>query len=436
MENVSNFLENRIVPPMLKLANQRHLTAVRDGLIATIPLTIIGSFFLLAGSLPFPQFYVDFLNNNPELVNKLYIPFNMSVGLLSIYASFGIGSNLARSYKLNALSGGVSSLITFLVTLSFTPMEEGTFLSVQYLGGEGLFTSILTAFFAVEVMRLCEKHDLVIKLPEQVPPNVSSSFSSLIPIFLSIVPVWLLIHVIGFDINSLIATLVTPLLSASANSIISPLIYVVLTAIMWFFGMHPAVLAAIMSPVWLVNSEVNMLAAQAGEVIPNLGVKPFIFTFIWIGGGGGTLALCLLMAFSKSEFMKKLGRMSLLPGLFNINEPLLFGLPFVLNPAFVIPLVLAPVVVTLITYFAFISGLVPGMAYPLAAEWTVPSIVAGGLVTGSFRGVLLVLINFFVYLLIYYPFFKSHEKRLVAQENAELNQSGENESPVTVTSNE
>src|SRR5699024_967233 len=123
----------------------------------TIPLTIIGSFFLLAGSLPFPQFYVDFLNNNPELVNKLYVPFNMSVGLLAVYASFGIGSNLARSYKLNALSGGVSSLITFLVTLSFTPMDEGTFLSVQYLGGEGLFTSILTAFFAVEVMRLCEK---------------------------------------------------------------------------------------------------------------------------------------------------------------------------------------------------------------------------------------------------------------------------------------
>lgn len=418
MNKIMDVVENKIMPPMMKLSSQRHLSAIRDGLIATIPITIIGSIFLLIPFIPWPQSYVDFMAGNPELVSKLMIPFNMSMGLLSIYSAFGIGSRLSESYGMDSLSGGVSAVFTFFMTLSFTSIDTGTVLSAQYLGGEGMFTSILTAILAVELMRICKKHHITIRLPEQVPSNVSSSFEVLIPVFLSTTLVWLIIHILSFDINALIADLITPLLNVSSNSIWAPLIYVLLTCVMWLFGIHPQILQSIMLPIWLVNSEANMAAAQAGEVIPNIGVQPLIFTFLWIGGGGGTLALCMMMCFSKSKFLKQLGRLSVVPGIFNINEPLLFGLPIVLNPALAIPFVLSPVICTFITYFAFVSRLVPGMAYPLAAVWTMPAVFAGVISTASFRGALLVIVNFCVYLGIYYPFFKAYERKMLEQENA------------------
>ncbi|MBP1043718.1 PTS sugar transporter subunit IIC [Vagococcus sp. BWB3-3] len=417
MDTLMVFVETKLMGPMTKISNQRHLTAVRDGLVATIPITIIGSIFLLIPFIPWPQSYVSFMGGHPDLVAKLLIPFQMSMGLLSIYATFGIGRNLALSYQLDGLTGGVSAIFAFLMTLKFVTTETGTVLPTQYLGGEGMFTGILTAILAVELLRFCTKKNITIRLPEQVPSNVSNSFASLFPIFFSTLIVWLIVHILGFDINQLISNLVTPLLGASANSVASPLIYVLLTCFMWLFGIHPQILATIMLPIWLINSEANMAAQAAGEAIPNIGVQPFIFTFLWIGGGGGTLGLCLLMFFSKSAHLKSLGRLSLLPSLFNINEPLLFGLPIVLNPALAVPFVIAPIITTFVTYFAFTLGIVPGMGYPLAAVWTVPSVFAGAIATASIRGALLVVVNLIIYTVIYYPFFKVYEKKLLSEEN-------------------
>lgn len=409
-------LEEPLLKIMDKVSNQKHLSAVRDGLIATIPITVIGAVFLLIPTLPFPQVYVDFMSKNADLAGKLFIPFHMTLGLLSVYANFAIGSRLAKSYGYDGLSGGVIALLSFFVTLNFTNLSEGSFLSTAYLGGEGMFTAILTALFAVEVLHFCKKKNITIKLPEMVPPNVGSSFESLIPVAISVTIVWFIVHIVGFDINAVINSVITPILSISSNSILTPLIFVLLTGIMWFFGIHPAVLAAIMTPIWLVNSEANMLAAAAGQVIPNVGVQPFIFTFLWIGGGGGTLALSLLMSFSKSKQLKSLGRLSIGPGLFNINEPVLFGLPIVLNPILIIPFIVAPMIATFITYFAFTSGIVPGMGYPLAAVWNLPSVFAGFVSTASIMGALLVLVNFVVMGLVYYPFFRIYEKKVLATE--------------------
>ncbi|MDR2833580.1 MAG: PTS transporter subunit EIIC [Streptococcaceae bacterium] len=416
MNKFTDLLNNKMMPVMMKVSSQRHLSAIRDGLIATIPITVIGSLFLLIPFIPWPQSYVDFMGNNPELVGNLLIPFSMSMGLLTLYATYGIGARLAESYKLDGVSGGFASIFTFLVTLATTSNENGTFISMQYLGGEGMFTGILASILAVEIMRLCRKYNVTIKLPDQVPGNVSASFEVIIPVFISMTITWFITHILGFNMNELIATIITPMLSVSSNSIAAPLTYVLLTCIMWLFGIHPQVLAAIMLPIWLVNSQANMDAVAAGQAIPNIGVQPFIFTFLWIGGGGGTLGLCLLMVFSKSKFLKKLGRLSFIPGLFNINEPLLFGLPIVLNPALAIPFVVAPVICTFVTYFAFTSGIVPGMGYPLAAVWTVPSVFAAVIATASYKGAILVIVNFAIYLGIYYPFFKSYEKKMVEQE--------------------
>ncbi len=259
-------------------------------------------------------------------------------------------------------------------------------------------------------------------MPKQVPPNVGSSFESLIPTFITVAIVWVVVHFLGFDINSVISAAVTPLLSMSANSLAAPLIYVILTAVMWLFGMHPAVLASIMTPIWMVNAEANMAAMAAGEVIPNIGVQPFIFTFLWIGGGGGTLALCIFMCFSKSKMLKSLGRLSIVPSFFNINEPILFGLPIVLNPLLAIPFIVGPIICTIVTYFAFVTGIVPGMGAPTAAVWTLPSIFSAVVATSSIRAAILVVVNFTIYAVVYYPFFKMYERKMVAQEAADENE--------------
>ncbi|SKA09337.1 PTS system, cellobiose-specific IIC component [Pilibacter termitis] len=417
MNKAMYFVEHTLMAPMMKLSNQKHLGAVRDGLIATIPITVIGSLFLLIPYIPIAP-YANFMNEHPDLVAKLILPFQMSMGVLSFYVAFGIGSRLAQGYGLDGLSGGVSALFAFLTTLQFTTIKETSYLATRYLGGEGMFSAILCAILAVEVMRLCKKYNIGIKLPEQVPSNVSSSFEVIVPVFFSMTIVWIVVHLLGFDINKLIADLITPLLSVSSNSLAAPLIYVLLTCVMWLFGIHPQILATIMLPIWLVNSEANMAAAKAGEIIPNIGVQPFIFTFLWIGGGGGTLALCAMMCFSKSKFLKKLGRLSIIPGVFNINEPLLFGVPIVLNPILALPFLVAPIVCTFVTYFAFVSGIVPGMGYPLAAVWTVPSIFSAVIATTSIRSAVLVVVNFVIYFVIYYPFFKTFEKKQLLEEGS------------------
>ncbi|MFV0395785.1 MAG: PTS sugar transporter subunit IIC [Coprobacillaceae bacterium] len=416
MDKFMSSIERTLMPIMNKVSNQRHLSAIRDGLIATIPLTIIGAIFLLIATFPFPQAYVDFLASNPTVVTVLMVPFQMTLGLLSIYVSFGIGYYLAKSYSLDGLTGGISSTLTFLATIGLTALEEGSFLSSAYLGGEGMFTAIIASILAVEIMHFCNKKNITIKMPDSVPANIGSSFESLIPIVISVLFISIVVHGLGFNINDLISRIVTPILSASSNSIFSPLLYVSLTAIMWFFGIHPSVLVAIMLPVWTVNSTANMDAVALSNAIPNIGVQPFIFTFLWIGGGGGTLALCLMMCFSKSKSLKSLGRLSIVPSLFNINEPILFGVPIVLNPILIIPFFIGPVVCTIITYIAFTTGIVPGIGYPFAAAWNFPSFVAGPLATASIGGLILVIVNFIVYAIIYFPFFKTYEKKMLLEE--------------------
>lgn len=420
MKGFLNAIESKLMPMMNKVSTQRHLSSIRDGLIATIPLTIIGAIFLLIPTFPWPQSYVNFMANNPKISSLLMIPFQMTLGLLSVYVSFGIGYYLAKSYKLDELIGGITATLTFLTTIGFTTLEEGLFLNSSYLGGEGMFTAIITAIMAVEIMRFCEIKKVTIKMPDSVPANIGNSFESLIPITLSVSLTAVIVHGFGFNINDLISSVVTPILSASSNSILSPLIYVSLTALMWFFGIHPAVLAAIMTPIWTVNATENMNAIAAGSAIPNIGVQPFIFTFLWIGGGGGTLALCFFMCFSKSSSLKSLGRLSIIPSLFNINEPILFGIPIVLNPILIIPFFIGPVICTIITYLAFTLGFVPGIGYPFAAAWNFPSFIAAPLATASFQGFLLVVVNLIVYGFVYFPFFKMYEKKVLQTEEDDL----------------
>lgn len=424
MNKFSDWIEHGLLPPLAKLAEQKHLRAIRDGIIATMPLIIIGSLFTLIVNFPVPA-WTDLI----EPYNAtIMLPYRITVGLMSLFAAYGMGNSLAKSYNLDGVSGGTLSLGAFLMTM--TPamgvLEEtgeslGWVLPMEYLGGSGMFGAILSMIVAVEILRFFQEKNITIKLPEQVPSSVSRSFEAMIPGAVVITLMWFISHVINFNLNETIMTIFSPITEIAGNSYFGVLIPVLLITVLWAAGIHGvSVVGSLIRPIWLVLLEQNITALAEGEPIPNIGTEGFFDLFVWIGGSGGTLAVCLLFLFSKSEYMKQMGKVAIIPGLFNINEPIIFGAPIVLNPILAIPFVLGPVVTTTITYIAMNLNLVAKVS--VVTPFTIPAPIKAYLSTnGDWRAIILVLINFAIYLAIYYPFIKAYDKKMLAEESASEN---------------
>lgn len=422
------FMESKVMPVTQMIAGQRHLLAVRNGILSTLPLTIVGSFFVIFLNIP-----IDGYNEWIEpFRDVLDVPFRFTVGMMALYAAFGVGASLASSYRLNQLSAGLLSVIAFLIS-SVVPVqvnesvegviEAGRYLSIGDLSATSLFGAIVTSLIAVEIYHRMIKHNISIKLPESVPPAVANSFSALLPALAIILLFWGIRYGIGFDLNSMITFIISPLKSVLVgNSFFGGLLTVFLIVFFWSFGIHgPAVLGPVIRPMWDAAILENMEQfAETSDAygLPNLFTEQFIQWFVWLGGSGSTLALVVLFMFSKAKFLKELGRLAFVPGLFNINEPIIFGAPIVMNPILIIPFVLTPVVLTTIAYFATVTGFIPLMMAKL--PFTVLSPIAAVISTDwTIAAGILVIVNFIISLIIYYPFFKVYEKQVLEgkQEN-------------------
>ncbi|MGM9973071.1 MAG: PTS sugar transporter subunit IIC [Clostridiaceae bacterium] len=426
------WLEEKFMPPMASLSEQRHLRAIRDGVISTLSLIIVGSFFIIIAQPPSETL--------KELVSPyvadIMIPFRLTVSLMSLYASYGMGYSLARSYKLDGVSGGVLSLAAFLmatVPLNVDSVLQsaidagiegaatiGWVLPMGNLGGAGMFTAILTMIFAVEVLRLLKKYNVTLKMPDQVPDSVARSFEALVPAAVIIVVMWVIRVLLDFDINAQLLALFAPVKNIMGNNILGVIVPVLLITLLWSAGVHGvSIIGTIIRPVWLILLEENANAVAAGEKMVNIAPEPFFQWLIWIGGSGATLSLCILMVFSKSEYLKKVGRFSIIPGIFNINEPMIFGVPLVMNPILAIPFIIGPTITGILSYIAVSTGLVG--KFSIIAPWTLPAPIGAYMATGGNWGaVVMVIINIAITGVIYYPFFKVYEKKLVAEENAQL----------------
>lgn len=401
MEKLSEILQKYLMPIANKLGNNRYLKSIQEGMMGTMGFTVIGSICLLLATIPFPTVWVDFLGSHPALVEMFFVPYSLTVGIIGVYISFGIGYSLARSYKVNELIGGCSALFSFLVLAGGL---SGT------LGGEAMFTAILSAIVSVEIYRFCIQKNITIKLPDEVPPAIAAGFSSLIPAALTIILLLTLKYGIGFDVNNIVTTILTPLFRGAQDTIYMALLYVVLATLMWFFGLHPSILVTLMPALALLGIE-NTAAYAAGEAIPHIFVQPFFFTYVFIGGQCGTLALNLLMLRSKSEAHRQLAKLALPASIFNINEPILFGLPIVLNVTLIIPALIGQIITTFTSWGAFALGIVPMIGLPDAALWNVPAPIAAALSTVSWQAVVLVLVNMLIQGAVYYPFYKVLEKQ-------------------------
>lgn len=425
MEKFMSWIEVKLMPVAFKMSNQRHMRAIRQGIVATLPLTIVGSFFVILLNLPITG-YAEFIEPYKAIVD---VPFRFTVGILALYATYGMGAALAKSYDLDEVGGGLLATVGFLIS-TVVPVQvtesvegviaSGRYLNIASLSSSSLFGAIVASIISIEIYRIMKEKKITIKMPEGVPPEVSNSFAALLPALVIILLFWVLRHFLNFDISALLSKLLMPLKDVLAgNSLIGGLITVFLITFFWTLGIHgPAIMGPVIRPIWDVSIAENMTEFTNGVAasnLPNIFTEQFLQWFVWIGGAGTTLALVFLFLTSKSKYLKSLGRLSLLPGLFNINEPIIFGAPIVMNPVLAIPFILAPLVLTTLSYFLTITGVIPLMMARL--PFTMPSPVAAVMSTNwNLMAGVLVVINFVIALLIYYPFFKMFEKQQLSKE--------------------
>ncbi|AJG87137.1 PTS system, lactose/cellobiose IIC component family protein [Bacillus anthracis] len=426
MNKFVTFLDKNLSGPMARLSEQRHLQAIRDGVISALPFIIVGSFFLIVAFPPLPKdsfISVWALKNQTSIL----IPYRLTMFIMSLYIAFGIGYNLAKSYKLDALSGAQLAVCSLLLTLTPELIDKkGFMLPMTNLGGHGLFVTMIVSILSVEILRFCKKNNVTIKMPEQVPPSVSRSFEALIPAaFVIIIIIMSLITVVfKVDVHYVVDKLAAPLVKAG-DSYFGVIIPVFLITFFWSFGIHGvSVVGTVARPLWDVYLGKNGEAVASGaSQFPFIAPEPFYQWFIWIGGSGATLGLVLAMiVFGRSKYSKALSRTCIVPGIFNINEPVIFGLPIVLNPILIIPFVITPLVTATIAYAATAMGFVtPTHIMP---PWTLPAPIGAYLATGGdWRAIVLVLINIAISFLIYLPFFKMYDKNML-----EIEKNGEGES--------
>ena len=420
-DSIIGIVQKHIAPLAAKVGNQPHVRAMRDGFIVAMPFIIVGSFILIFAFPPFSEdtqnifgrVWVDFATSN---FDTIMMPFNMSMGIMTIFVSLGVAYSLAKAYKMDGITSAVLSLMSFLLVAA--PAKDGV-LSMSHMGGTGIFTAVMCAFFSVELYRFMKKHNITIRMPEQVPPAIARSFEVLLPvlaIFITLYPLSLFVQS-QYDmlIPDAVMAMFKPLISAS-NSLPAIIGALLLCQLLWFAGIHgAAIVVGLLSPIFLTNIGANIEAFVAGDPIPNVFTQPFWDFYIFIGGSGATLALVILMSFSRSAHLKSIGRMSAVPGFFQINEPVIFGSPIVMNPILFIPFVFAPVINATIAYFAVHLGFV-GMGVA-TTPWTTPALVGASWGSGwTFAPVLLVGGLLILDLFIYLPFFKMFEKQLLADE--------------------
>ncbi|MEQ7091010.1 PTS cellobiose transporter subunit IIC [Enterococcus gallinarum] len=422
MNKFLSFLENKLAPLGEKIGKQRHLRALREGIMMAMPLVLIGSFFVLIKDFPITA-WNDWLKSHWDLASLLNTMANNSFGLMALVTVFGIAYRLAESYDTDGPSSGVLALGAFLLmTPSIVDKADNLGIPYGMLGGKGIFAAIVVGMISAEIYRWFIQKKITIKMPESVPDVVSKSFSALIPgvvILILFAGALKLIEVSGLgSLNNILSVIIGTPLGYIASTLPGTFVAVLLNSIFWFCGVNGGqVVGSVMNPLWIQYADDNRIAQAAGEVLPHIVTAPFMDLFVYIGGDGATigLALCLLF-FSKSKEYKTLGKVSGIPALFNINTAILFTFPTVLNPIMLIPFVFTPIVNAIITYFSMAMGLVPyttGVTLP----WTTPPIIGGFLATGSWQGAVLQVILVLISFMIYFPFFKAADRNNLLDES-------------------
>ncbi len=412
----------QVMNPVAKLLTRsQHLMALRDGFQLAMPFIVVGCIFVPIIFPPFADsesaFSIWWFSVATSLRPILLPTYQVTLGVIGIIVAFGISASLAKYYQLPERLSGLTGCIAFLLLVGFHQMSPEY---IRYLGGSGLFTAIIASIYSIEVVKFFVQKGWFIKMPEDVPILTQQSFKLMIPIFvivttLSMFNVWVEGE-FGAHLPQLLEAIFRPLILAS-DSLVAVLISILICQLLWFMGIHGAlIVTGIMNPFWMTNLLENQSVLEQGSsVLPHIYLTAFWDFFILVGGVGSTLPLIYLAIKSKSNQLKSVGKIGVIPSLFNINEPILFGFPIIMNPLFLLPFVFVPMINAVIAWFLTSAGILDRMV--MIIPWSVPApLGAAWAGNGSIANALMVIFAMVNAYFLYLPFFRAHEKLLVEQE--------------------
>lgn len=434
-------LSEKMVPFAQIIANNKYLLSLRDGFMMAFPATMFASIMIIIQNLPTTFGFAKYL---PEALNTFLNDFfgpigNATMSISAVFIVYGIGYHLAGHYKQSQLFAGAISLSSFIMLLPFGQDKAmGGFIPISKLGAEGMFVGILTAIIATEIYCRISAAGLTIKMPDSVPPMISESFVAIIPgaapLFLFNVIRYLFTFTSWGNAVDFVYEILQKPLMGLGGTLPAVLIAVFFTQFFWWFGIHGTlVVNAVIDPIMSALAIENYEAYKDGAAqLPHIINTTFMGVFV---NQGLQLGISITMAFfiARSIRMKKLMKTIIAPAIFNVSEPLTFGLPIVLNPIAFIPWIISPLVSTTISYFAIAIGLVPR---PIGATvvWTTPVFLSGWLGTGSVAGAILQLVTVVVMTLIWIPFLLVMDSEYLKEEKAQAieNQEEQNAQAETI----
>lgn len=465
---LSNFVNSKILPPVMKFVNTKAIVALQNGMIYTLPFIIIGSIFLILGNIPIPA-VANAINASGwgAIFNQAY---TTTFSVMSLWASIGIAYIYVKNEGYEPLAPGLTSCAAFLMlqTLSIdSPLKAAmtnginngamsgkvvaenidklphalqTFLeapvtgvfNITWLGGDGMIAAIIIGLLVGWIYSAIVKAGWTIKLPKQVPPAVSNQFTAMIPAGIILIASMLIYAAFNMFAHTdflqwTYNTIQTPLQGIS-DSFGGALAIGFLVPFFWFFGVHGGlIVGSLAGPMLQANSFDNAQLYKAGKLTIAQGAhvvtNEFYNNFINLTGSGITIGLIIfILVAAKSAQLKSIGKLELVPGIFNINEPFLFGLPIVMNPFLAVPFFLTPLVVAASTYFVIKTGIVPPLN-GFAAPWTTPAVISGFLI-GGWKMAIWQACTLLISTAIYWPFAKKYDNVLVKREAAKKAQEG------------
>lgn len=412
-----DLIEQRLTPAANIITRNQHITAMRDGFSLAMPFVIVGSLMV---PLLFPPFAISStsrLGHVYLLLRPMLLPtFELTLGLVALIVAFGASASLAKQYQLPERLCGLTGCLSFLLFIGFR--DNGA--TNIFLGGMGLFTALISSAYSIEIIRFFYKRGWCIRLPEEVPVMTRNGFQLLMPLLVIMLSISVMnavmLQTTGQILPQLIGEALRPLIVAS-DTLTAVLISLFLCNLLWFVGIHGAlIITGIMNPFWLTYLFENQRALAAGEaVLPHIYLQGFWDFYLLIGGIGSTLPLVFMAMRSRSRQLKSVGKIGLLPSLFNINEPILFGFPVIMNPVFLLPFVFVPLINACIAWYLTQLGVLDRAVAML--PWSMPSpLGAAWSANGSWKNMCMCLFAFFNAWMLYRPFFKVHERQLMQLE--------------------
>lgn len=445
MNKFIEFLQKHLVPLGNWMTKRKTLNAINAGMRISFPLIMIGCVLniianppvteqLLQGGGILASFLGAWSNFATTYRDILMTPYNMTMGIMGFVIVISASYSLAKDYKLDPLMTAIISMVMFLVVSA--PSQDAvlysdavgaiangnaeglskiSMMSTQFMGSMGMFVGIFIAILSVNITRFCRDKKIEIKMPDSIPPFVALSFSSIVPLFFNLVIIYgadiLLRSLVGASIPQLVIGILMPVV----NTVTSPLVMFglsMLSCMFWSIGIHGGLVNSALIPIFMSACLANGDLVNAGQVPVFQPI--FMMTYSYAGGMGCVLALSILMSKCKSKQLKAMGKMGIIPGLFGISEPIMFGTPIILNPILIVPMILSCAAVFVLGYIGFITGILVPPSIPILS--VMPIGVGLFLSSNSITNFLFPFVGTALAMLIYYPFVKVYDKQKLDEE--------------------